>query len=258
MRRPLLVLAFVPGILLLSALDCSAQSLFGGGGGGSSGAGGSGGGRSGSGGGSGMATGGSIGSGSSSGSGGGSSRSGSGGSNRSGNNSQGGAQAGIGNSLLNLTERAGDSIGQNTFVGRSDNTSFVGRTGAASATGNRGRNNGLNSLMSALSGADSMNGNFNQNGLQNQNTQRIKPQLQLGFSPPEVSAVHLNTTLQSRMASIPTYSTRLPGVNFAADDSGTVTLTGTVSNDNDRRLAETLIRMEPGVRDVKNELKVRP
>jgi len=38
----------------------------------------------------------------------------------------------------------------------------------------------------------------------------------------------------------------------------TVVLTGEVGDDRDRRLAESMVRLTPGVRDVRNELEVRP
>ncbi len=42
-----------------------------------------------------------------------------------------------------------------------------------------------------------------------------------------------------------------------AMDGSVVVLRGPVSNDDERRLAENLVRLTPGVHDVRNELQVR-
>jgi len=50
---------------------------------------------------------------------------------------------------------------------------------------------------------------------------------------------------------------RLPDVAVNADAQGVVTLSGHVPSENDRRKAERLVRMEPGVRDVVNRITVQ-
>jgi osmotically-inducible protein OsmY len=45
-------------------------------------------------------------------------------------------------------------------------------------------------------------------------------------------------------------------VKFAVGNNGTVVLSGQVESDSARRLATNLLRMEPGVRSVKNNLVV--
>jgi hypothetical protein len=42
-----------------------------------------------------------------------------------------------------------------------------------------------------------------------------------------------------------------------ATDGDVIVLRGLVSNDNDRRLAEAMVRLTPGVHDVRNEIQVR-
>ena len=41
-----------------------------------------------------------------------------------------------------------------------------------------------------------------------------------------------------------------------ATDGNTVVLTGAVASDDERRLVENMIRLEPGVHSVRNELQV--
>ncbi len=48
-----------------------------------------------------------------------------------------------------------------------------------------------------------------------------------------------------------------PGSVQVAFDNGTVILRGTVANDDESAHAESLMRLEPGVRDVRNELRVK-
>jgi osmotically-inducible protein OsmY len=42
-----------------------------------------------------------------------------------------------------------------------------------------------------------------------------------------------------------------------ASDGGVVVLRGTVPDDHERRHAESLVRLTPGVREVRNELKIQ-
>lgn len=147
---------------------------------------------------------------------------------------------------------AGATIGTGAFIGRSDNSGrFVGNARA----GTQNRNN----MASQFSQLQNLNSN-NQNG--NSNTtvppQVIRPQIQLGFQAPTLAAPVLETTLTTRLASLPALESRADGVHMSADETGAVTLTGKVASDDDRRLLEALIRLEPGVRGVRNDLQVAP
>jgi hypothetical protein len=46
------------------------------------------------------------------------------------------------------------------------------------------------------------------------------------------------------------------GITVHSDTSGIV-LRGSVANDNERRLVENMIRLQPGVRELRNELQIR-
>jgi len=52
-----------------------------------------------------------------------------------------------------------------------------------------------------------------------------------------------------------THVTAPAGVNVGMD-SGTVVIRGTVATADQRRLVENMIRLQPGVHDVRNELQV--
>jgi hypothetical protein len=74
------------------------------------------------------------------------------------------------------------------------------------------------------------------------------------FAPPRVSATALTSDLQQTL----NRSSRLtPGSVSVRVDGGTVVLTGSVSDARQRRLAEGLIRLTPGVHDVRNDVEVR-
>ncbi len=60
--------------------------------------------------------------------------------------------------------------------------------------------------------------------------------------------VHLQQTLGTRV--------RLNGLKIQVDQNGVVVLRGQVESEHARRLAENLVRLEPGVREVRNELQV--
>ena len=46
-------------------------------------------------------------------------------------------------------------------------------------------------------------------------------------------------------------------VRVSVDDGGVVILRGEVSDDDERRLAENLLRLTPGVRQLRNEIQVK-
>jgi hypothetical protein len=77
----------------------------------------------------------------------------------------------------------------------------------------------------------------------------------LGFTPPRPAAVQL----QSTAAQVLARSSSLPSAgNIQVGTEGeTVVLRGTVADDRERRLAENLLRLTPGIRQIRNELVVR-
>lgn len=171
----------------------------------------------------------------------------------------GGSGSGSGTSSLTQSNlNAGDgsvaaTIGQNTFVGRGENSSrFVGSRNSSTTTNGRGANQ--MSLLQSLVGNNDFTQNSNNSNAQ---TQSITPQLRLGFALPPLPAVELQSTVQSRLVGLPALGPRTNGVIAKADPQGLVVLTGSVQSEDDRLLMETLVRMEPGVRSVRNELAVR-
>lgn len=175
---------------------------------------------------------------------------------RSGGTSAGGmGQAGQ-SSLTQSTLNAGDgslgaTVGTSGFVGRGDTAGrFIGSQNAAQQ-----RITGGAQQFSQLQNLNNRNVGNNSN---NAPKQLMRPRMQLGFELPAIESGTLNATLTSRLTALPALETRAHGVSMAVDEAGLVTLTGTVANEDDRRMMEILTRMEPGIRDVKNDLTIAP
>jgi len=152
-------------------------------------------------------------------------------------------------SMLNAGDGSlGQTVGTSGFVGRGDTAGrFVGSQNAS-----RQQVTGGGQQFSALQ---------NRNNQNNSNTEPpkslMRPRVRLGFESPFQEQLQvLPTMLETHMASLPAIGTRADGVHRQVDATGTVTLTGKVASEEDRRMMEILTRMEPGVRDVKNELHV--
>ena len=93
----------------------------------------------------------------------------------------------------------------------------------------------------------------------------IQPSLRLGFQPPARPAGQVSENLETRMQQVSARPSRLTeikpelnGVKVSVANDGVVTLRGEVTSESARRLAANVIRIEPGVRKVINELAVVP
>ncbi|WP_437228246.1 BON domain-containing protein [Planctomicrobium sp. SH661] len=180
---------------------------------------------------------------------------GSGGGMSGGSSSGGSGMLGGTSTLTQSNLNAGDgslgaTIGTSGFVGRGDTAGrFVGSQNASQQR--------INSAAQQFSQFQNRN---SQNANTNTNTPRtlMRPQVQLGFVPPSDLNDNLVATLQTRLEGLPALGSRADGVSMTADSNGLVTLTGTVANEDDRRMMEILTRLEPGVRNVQNDLKVTP
>jgi hypothetical protein len=76
-----------------------------------------------------------------------------------------------------------------------------------------------------------------------------------GFAPPTAAPA---SALQTKMTTVFQGTSMLPNTNFqiAVDGSGTVVLRGQVATESERRLAEGMVRLEPGVRNVRNLITI--
>jgi hypothetical protein len=101
------------------------------------------------------------------------------------------------------------------------------------------------------------NGNHNNHNGQStagQNTTAIRTTLRAAFDRVEPSADKLSTSLTGRLATLSAIHTQAP-IQVKAQGR-TVVLQGVVTTEHDRALAEQVVRLEPGVDQVTNELVV--
>lgn len=145
----------------------------------------------------------------------------------------------------------GATIGTSGFIGRGDNAGrFIGANQNATQRRTTTGRNQFSQLQN-LSNQNRANSTANTNV-----RQLMRPQVQLGFESSPVTLATTPASFHTELMELPGVGARAAGIvpQFSAD--GVVTLTGTVATEEDRRLMEILTRMEPGVRDVKNELRV--
>jgi osmotically-inducible protein OsmY len=157
-----------------------------------------------------------------------------------------------------------DSVMQNMqslgFVGAnsSNNTnSILGGVGSSSSTGTTqttGANNTANNL------------NLNTNTTTNQPTtntnsrlsnRELPAKLNISFSHPKPTTNNVAYNVSQAIKSRALTSKQLPNSSVKVEVlNGTAILRGSVASTHDRALAETLVRMEPGVWKVQNELEL--
>jgi hypothetical protein len=88
-------------------------------------------------------------------------------------------------------------------------------------------------------------------------TNPVRARVRLGFSvppPKPAQLAQLGSSLEQRLEKSSWIQTRSP--MEVSIEKGTATLRGVVATDGDRRLAERLARLEPGIRRIDNQLTV--
>lgn len=139
---------------------------------------------------------------------------------------------------MGLSSSAGaGGFGQPTFGTTSTTTTGGGRTGA---TGTAGRTGGLNSNAA------------NQSGILIPLPVQLAYSAQVQFPTPKVATPRLQADLRGIIDAGGLASPA--GVQIVADANNNVTLRGTVKDDDEKRLAEGLVRLTPGVGTITNEL----
>jgi|AP95_1055475.scaffolds.fasta_scaffold128102_1 hypothetical protein len=101
------------------------------------------------------------------------------------------------------------------------------------------------------------------NGGRSSGSTMFRPSLRLGFAVRTRPTTEISSSINRRFAKLTSRFVRLAetrpafsSVKFVVGNNGTVVLSGQVESDSARRLATNLLRMEPGVRSVTNELVV--
>ncbi len=167
------------------------------------------------------------------------------GGNNAANRTAGNGQAALQQSLFTQGNN------QNGFIGgRNQQQGFIGgnqRTGQQQNNRQQQQNNRQGGF-----GQNDPN-NMNQ-GQQNQDQRRaIRPSFKVAFDQPQKPTADIRSTLQPRFDSL-SQTPSLHGVAYELDADGVVVLRGTVETPAQKRLAENVVKLEPGVKKVRNEL----
>eukprot|EP00475_Leptophrys_vorax_P014071 TRINITY_DN20453_c0_g1_i3.p1 TRINITY_DN20453_c0_g1~~TRINITY_DN20453_c0_g1_i3.p1 ORF type:complete len:138 (+),score=4.77 TRINITY_DN20453_c0_g1_i3:124-537(+) len=130
----------------------------------------------------------------------------------------------------------------------------MGQNGMMNQFGNnRGgtRGNNLNT-MNSMFGSNGMNSGMNRP------QQVIRPRQKVAFDypAPKVDTLHVN--LKSQLDRVALRNPGMTNVMVSVEPSGELVLRGAVKSEADAKLAANLVRLEPGVRSVRNELTFPP
>ena len=142
-----------------------------------------------------------------------------------------------------------------TFVGRNDSTGrFVGNQ----AAGNQNPRSTTPNFTSTGQGRTGESfGEVNQNQTGSSGPQ-FRPQLRIAFDYASFPRPEVSIALQQKFDRLVTRDSRIKSLFINTDSTGKVVLRGEVDSEETRRLAELLTRLEPGVREVDNQLTVTP
>ena len=142
---------------------------------------------------------------------------------------------------------ASGALGQtinNGFIGRSDNTGrLIGSQNAGQ------QSTGVQQNFGALG---NRGGGANSGGTVVQRP--IRPQHRVSFKFPSRPAAEVQAAVSRQLASGPVSG--FESVNLQINGDGIATLQGTVADEDQRKLVEAFVRLEPGVRSIVNDLSV--
>jgi hypothetical protein len=141
----------------------------------------------------------------------------------------------------------GNQVGQQGFIGAAGNNGrVVGLQNAGQSAGNFQQTNFGN-----LGG-----GRGGQMTQQQTITRPIRPQFRVSFpvTPVATPAVEARLAQQISNLNVP----GLAGLAVQLDDSGVARLSGIAESEDQRRLMEAFVRLEPGVRSIDNQIQVAP
>ncbi len=144
----------------------------------------------------------------------------------------------------------GDSQGRfagSQFAGQGGNQSTQNRFNASQFGGNQGRGNQF--------GGGNQFGRGNQFG-STARTATFRPQQRVAFTYRKPATAKVDNSLKVRFQNLTLRRPQFQGVSLNLGENGAVSLSGRVESDSTKRLLALLVRMEPGVRSVSNELTV--
>ncbi len=177
-----------------------------------------------------------------------------------------GGNMGIGNNAANRTAGNGQSAlgqslfnqgnNQNGFIGgRNQQQQFIGGNQRTGQQTNRQQGNQAGGNRSQFGNQDNFGGMNQQNQSSANQRRTVRPQQKVAFEIPQRSENEIRSTIQTRFDPL-NQNTSLKGVKFDLDSEGIVTLSGSVESASAKQLAVNIVRLEPGVKKVVNELTV--
>jgi len=147
------------------------------------------------------------------------------------------------------------------FVGQSQNQGrFIGSQFSGQQQIRGGATGGRNTFTAGRGRGGARGGgrttNRNRATGRNTRTKRVRPRHRVAFSFSTPSMVSVKSSLDVRFSLLLDRRPEFRGVTIVAGKAGELTLSGKVPNATARRMALALVRMEPGVRKVTNQLSV--
>jgi hypothetical protein len=152
--------------------------------------------------------------------------------------------------------QAGEFVGNNTSQ---EAQHFVGGVQDDTGIGNYTPSGGYTSPMTSEGGYPNSRQNPNRNqqgqaGLARQNTTSVRTTFRAAFNYAQPGSNQLSTSLTRRLAKTPTIRPQTP---LQVEVQGrTAILRGVASTEHDRSLAAEMVRLEPGIELVRNEIVV--
>jgi osmotically-inducible protein OsmY len=149
------------------------------------------------------------------------------------------------------------------FVGRNTGTNnqFVGRSGqtgqqTSRSTASRRSTTGRQ-FQSRNTSADDVNENVGGESSNSRTRRIVVPRYQIDFAFEQPTDVEVSASLRTTLDRFAKSNADLGPIQFDVENGREVVLRGEVESEQARRLAENLIRLEPGIRNVRNELTIR-
>ncbi len=180
----------------------------------------------------------------------------------------GGGLGGAGGGLGGGGGQGGGLGGQNgaNTIGQQQNAGFIGRNSSnnnqfigAAAQGLNGQNGNQNGQSNRPSRQSTNQNQFQNTGGQETNRAAgVRPRQKVAFDYPQLQIAQVLTSIEGRFKKLAKYNPSLNSVTLAQAADGTVVLTGEARNAAEAKMAESLVRLEPGVRNVRNEMSFPP
>jgi hypothetical protein len=164
----------------------------------------------------------------------------------------------------NVFSSTSDTVGE---IGNNDGRFTTNRLATQPTAGGNTNTTQQNALNNARNlqrlSSQFNNSNRNRNTGNTQGTRTIRPSLRLGFTPKLRPTKDLQESLGNRLKALSTSVPSLTSgrseyasVKFDFAKQGEIVLSGSVPNEDASQLLANILRMEPGVSSVRNDLKI--